>query len=56
MSRIVIWTFLTACLVLSASLLTWCYFQVDVPRKVPVRAKQVLKMDTSITTSFRFNG
>lgn len=36
------WTILAVCVVLSATLLTWCYFQVNIPRKEPVRAKQVL--------------
>lgn len=54
MGKKAIWTVLTVCLILSASLLTWCYFQVDVPRKTPVRAKQVFNIDIGNTAMARF--
>ena len=54
MGKKAIWTFLTVCIVLSASLITWCYFQVDVPRKTPVRAKQVLNINIGDCVLARF--
>ncbi|MGI6093170.1 MAG: hypothetical protein GX348_02905 [Veillonellaceae bacterium] len=55
MGKKAIWAILTVCLVLSASLLTWCYFQVDVPRKSPVRAKQVFNINAGDSGRLEFN-
>lgn len=54
MGRKFTWISITLCFVVSATLLTWFYFQVDMPHKAPVKAKQVFNIHSGIKVA-RFN-